>query len=280
MENRALGKGLSALIPEKTTSVENVKYVKTELVKENRLQPRTNYNDAKLEELKNSIKDKGVLQPILVREKNDGYEVIAGERRLRAARSLKMEEVPVIIKSVSDHEALVIALIENIQREELNPIEVAQAYRRLIDEFQYSQDSVAEAVRKDRSTVSNTLRILKLSQEIQKSVYDGALSFGHARALLGVESETERKRLFELTIKKGISVRELESLVKTGSKSAYRREKAKTTKHPQLVTIEDGLQKLLGTKVRVEAKKKRGKIIIEFYSLEDLNRIVKLMIKA
>ena len=181
MENRALGKGLSALIPDRTGSEksEKVNFIKTEEIKENPFQPRTNYDDAKLSELIASIKEKGVLQPILVRQKGNFYEVVAGERRLRAARSLKIEEIPVIVKSVSDQEALVLALVENIQREELNAIEEAQAFKRLIDDFQFTQDAVAQSVGKDRSTISNLLRLLRLPEEIQKSVFEGGISEGH-----------------------------------------------------------------------------------------------------
>jgi len=222
MEGKALGKGLSALIPKANTQTktEVVSYLKTSSIRDNSLQPRTNYNDEKLNDLKASIKEKGVLQPILVREKEGQHEVVAGERRLRAARALGLEEIPAIIKEVTDQEAFVIALIENIQREELNPIEEAEAYRKLIEEFGYTQEDVAQSVGKDRSTISNLLRILRLPAEIRKSVYDGELSVGHARTLLGVNVPAEQMRLFALSIKKGFSVRELENLVqsKTGKK--------------------------------------------------------------
>ena len=166
MDNRALGKGLSALIPDKANNPSdqsrsgddrNVVYVDTNLVADNSLQPRIDYNEEKLLELKNSIREQGILQPILVRSKNSGFEVVAGERRLRAARALKLEKIPIIIKEVTDKEALEIALVENIQREELNPIEEAKAFRKLIDEFQYTQEEVAQAVGKDRSTITNLL---------------------------------------------------------------------------------------------------------------------------
>ena len=279
MENRALGKGLSALIPDKvaTDQAARVTYLKTAHLRDNRLQPRTTFNDAKLEELKTSIKEKGVLQPILVREKNDAYEVIAGERRLKAARALNLDEVPVIVKEVSDQEALVIALIENIQREELNPIEEAEGYRRLIEEFQYSQDSVAQSVGKDRSTISNLLRLLRLPPEIKKSVSQGDISVGHARALLSVETLAKQKKLFERTVKKGLSVRELEHMVK--GKDAAASQKISKTKKPELAALEEVLQKMFGTKVNVLAQKKKGRIVIEYYSQEDLERIIKILKK-
>lgn len=279
MEHRALGKGLAALIPERAEVRRNetVAYLKTEILRGNAFQPRTHYDETKLEELKASIREKGVLQPILVRAKGEGYEVIAGERRLKAARALNMLEVPVIIKDVTDQEALVLALVENIQREELNPIEEAEAYRRLIEEFRYTHDQVAESVGKDRSTVSNLLRLLKLPAEIQKSVYEGSLSMGHARALLSVELPSEQRRLFALVIKKGLSVRELEDLVKPPSQAVSRREKVQGPKDHEVSALEERLQRILGTKVSIHSRNKKGKIIIEYYSLEDLDRILEII---
>ena len=279
MENRALGKGLSALIPDKDRSGaitgEVVAYLKTTKVRDSRFQPRTKYDDAKLEELKESIKAKGIIQPILVREVQNGeYEVIAGERRLKAARALNMEDVPAIIKSVTDEETFVIALIENVQREDLNPIEEAQAYQRLIHDFRLTQDDVAKAVGKDRSTISNIMRLLKLPEEIQKFVYGGEISMGHARALLSLESTEDIKRFFDLIRKKGLSVRELENLIQS-SEGKARRVKSKEKRDFEIVALEEQLQKALGTKVRIKANKKRGKIIIEYYSLDDLDRIIR-----
>lgn len=282
MENRALGKGLSALIPEKIDLAKGdvVTYLKTDLIKGNSLQPRTNYSDTKLNDLKASIKEKGVLQPILVREKNQGYEVIAGERRLRAARLLDIKEVPVIIKNVNDQEALVIALVENIQREELNPVEEAEAYRKLIEEFKYTQETVAQSVGKERSTITNTLRLLKLPAEIIKSIYQGNLSFGHARTLLGVDHSNEQIRLFHLTLKKELSVRELENLVKSSQeKGGKRRERNPIKSNHEITALEEDLQRILGTKVRILSQKKRGKIVIEYYSPDDLERIMRLIKK-
>lgn len=280
MEHKALGKGLSALIPEKIEAKkgEAVTYLKTDVIHDNNFQPRTHYDSAKLEDLKASIKEKGVLQPILVREKNGEYEVVAGERRLRAARALNMKEIPVIIKALTDQEALVIALVENIQREELNPMEEAEAFKRLIEEFHYTQDAVADSVGKDRSTVSNLLRLLKLPAEIQKSVYDETLSVGHARALLSVEDSREQKRLFDRTLKKGLSVRELENLVRRRAEATGRSAaRIKARKNHEILTLEEDLQKALGTKVAIVAQQKKGKIVIEYYSLDDLDRLVALL---
>lgn len=275
MENRALGKGLSALIPDKVNKIGGeVTFLKTDLVQDNPFQPRTHYDENKLAELKASIKEKGILVPILVRLKDGQYQVVAGERRLKAARSLSVQEIPAIVREVSDQEALVLALIENIQREELNPIEEAEAYKKLIEEFRYTQDMVAESVGKDRSTITNLLRLLKLPAEIQQSVYDGGLSVGHARALLGVESLAEQKRFFDLVVKKGLSVRELEELVRSGAKDSARRAKPRETRDYELAALEEQLQNALGTKVSIQSRKKKGKIVIEYYSLDDLDRII------
>ena len=278
MDNRALGKGLSALIPDKVvdaTQGENVGYIKTSLIKDNRLQPRTYYDDSKLSDLVASIKEKGVLQPILVRKLGAEYEVIAGERRLRAARVLNLENVPVIIKTATDREALVLALVENIQREELNPIEEAQGFKKLIEEFSFSQEDVAQSIGKDRSTISNLLRLLKLPEEIQKSIYDNKISVGHARALLSLENKSEQKKAFEQTLTRGFSVREVEHLVKKILAGGKLDKKTKTvTQDRDVALLEEELQKNLGTKVRILGKGKKGKLVIEYYSLDDLDRII------
>ena len=275
MENRALGKGLSALIPDKTTKTSGeVTFLKTDLVQDNPFQPRTHYDEGKLTELKASIKEKGILVPILVRLKDGKYQVVAGERRLKAARSLNVAEIPAIVREVSDQEALVLAMIENIQREELNPIEEAEPSKNLNEEFRYTQEMVAESVGKDRSTITNLLRLLKLPAEIQQSVYDGQLSVGHARALLGVELFNEQKKLFDLAIKKGLSVREIEDLVRSGVKGGLQRAKAPKARDHEVAALEEQLQNVLGTKVSIHSRKKKGKIVIEYYSLDDLDRII------
>ncbi|VAX37481.1 Chromosome (plasmid) partitioning protein ParB [hydrothermal vent metagenome] len=281
MENKALGKGLSALIPEKLPEGipqdeprNGVAFLKTASISDNSLQPRTNYADDKLGELKASIKEKGVLQPILVRKKNGNYEVVAGERRLRAARALDLEEVPVIVKELSDQDALVIALVENIQREELNPIEEAEAFKRLIEEFHYTQDAVAQSVGKDRATISNLLRLLKLPMSIQKMVYDSKVSMGHARALLGLDSVIAQEKLAEAIVSKGISVRETEALVRVGGIQSGQKKIKKKEKNQDILALEADLRTVLGTKVSVLSKKNKGKLIIEYYSLDDLDRIL------
>ena len=281
MENRALGKGLSALIPEKSEekNLSGVDHIDINKIDDNRLQPRSNYDTEKLEFLKSSIKERGVLQPIIVREKDGRFEVVAGERRLRASRSLGLEKIPALVKDMSDQEALVVALIENIQREDLNPIEEALAYKRLIEDFHYTQDSVASSVSKDRSTISNLLRLLKLPDNIQKSVFDGELSVGHARALLAIDSANDRNKIFEKVLKEKLSVRALEILIQSLEKGISRVSKEVQEQLHELKACEDQLQKLLGTKVKVSSSKKRGKITIEYYSLDDMERIINLIKK-
>lgn len=286
MENRALGRGLSALIPEKVnvstsqeTRTSDVAFLKVAKIRDNAQQPRTHYDSMKLDELKASIKDKGVLQPILVRPDGEGYEVIAGERRLRAARALGMDEVPVIIKNVSLQEAFVIALVENIQREELNAIEEAQAYARLTKEYQFSREEVAKAVAKDPSTVSNAMRLLSLPDYIQDAVIDEKVSMGHARALLAVENEVRQRQLFEKVIAKSLSVRELEALIKSEGHTLLRHAKREKPRSADIASIEEDLQRVVGTKVRIQSQKKRGKIVIEYYSFDDLERILGIILK-
>lgn len=280
MDNKVLGKGLSALIPEKSESIadNNVTQIKTSLIKDNRLQPRTYYDEEKLSELIASIKEKGVLQPILVRKVGAEYEVIAGERRLKAARTLNLEAVPAVVKVATDREALVLALVENIQREDLNSIEEAQSFKKLIEDFNFNQEDVAKAVGKDRSTVSNLLRLLKLPDEIQKSIFTGQLSTGHARALLAVEDKKLQMKLFEDVISKDLSVREIERLIKSSSEDSKSvgavPHKDALKKQEDISLLEEDLQRSLGTKVRLSGNGKKGKIIIEYYSLEEFDRII------
>ena len=282
MESRALGRGLSALIPEKVeagpSSGDKISYLTIEKIRDNSQQPRTNYDQAKLDELQSSIKEKGFLQPILVRAVDGEYEVIAGERRLRAARALGLAEIPVIIKDVSQAEAFVIALVENIQRQELNAIEEAFAFRRLIDEFRLTYNQIAQSVGKEPSTINNTVRLLKLPKEIQDGVVSGAVSMGHARALLAVEAPVRQKHLFLKVIEKGLSVRQIEAQIKSEGHTLLRiPRRVSASRSQDLASLEEELQRLLGSKVRIQAKKKRGKIIIEYYSQDDFERILQII---
>ena len=281
MERRALGKGLSALIPEKVLESgerkEEIIYLQIGQIKPNPLQPREDFNQQSIEELAQSIKEKGVIQPLLVRRRGDNYELIAGERRFRAVNSLGLKEIPAIVRDVSDQDSLELALIENIQREGLNPIEEAHAYRHLIDKFQVSQEKISEVLGKARVSITNTLRLLKLPHEIQEEMKKGRISFAHGRALLEIEDENQQRRLAQDTIAKGLSVRELENLIKSNRPKSIKRSIGQGQREPIVAILEEQLQHALATKVRISKRKKRGHINIEFYSQEDLQRIVNVI---
>lgn len=286
MQKKALGKGLSALIPERAMEAaeegraeergERVSYVNVRRIKPNPFQPRENFDKKRLDELVASVREKGVVQPVLVRHKDGDYELIAGERRLRAAKEIGMEEVPVIVKDVSDVDVLELSLIENIQREELNPIEEAKAFQRLIDEFKFTQEEVAKAVGKERATISNTIRLLGLPKRAQEMVTGGELSMGHARALLGLSGEHTILKLANRIVRNGLSVREVEAIVARRRSAGIPVEVPKTRDH-KIMFFEEELQRSLGTKVKIQHGKKRGKIQIDYYTVEDLERIYNLI---
>ncbi len=284
MEKRALGKGLSALIPENITehtnvlaenSGERIMSVSIEKVIPSKYQPREKFDSEKLDELKRSIKEKGVVQPLIVRESPNGnYELIAGERRLRAMKALDYKEVSVIVRNVNDLDVLELSLIENIQRENLNSIEEAHAYKRLMDEFNFTQEKISEVIGKERSTVANTLRLLSLPKKIQELIQKGDLSIGHAKVILSVQNERKQLLIAEKIITKGLSVRELEVLVMSETRTNPKKE---ITKDEFVKSIEEELQMILGTKIRINHGKKRGTINIEYFSNEDLDRILKIL---
>ena len=281
MERRALGKGLSALIPEKTvetaTHREEIIYVQSGQIKPNPFQPRENFDQLSIEELAQSIKEKGVIQPLLVRRRGDNYELIAGERRFRASNILGLKEIPVIVRDVSDQDSLELALIENIQREGLNPIEEAHAYQHLMDKFKVTQEKISEVLGKARVTITNTLRLLKLPHEIQEEMKKGRISFAHGRALLEIEDTNQQRKLVQDIISKGLSVRELENLIKSSRPKLIKRKIGQGQREPLVAILEEQLQHALATKVRISKRKKRGHINIEFYSQEDLERIVNVI---
>ena len=281
MERKALGRGIGALImergPDKSGREEKITYLHPDQIKPNPFQPRENFDDQTLEELKQSIKEKGIIQPILVRRKGDIYELIAGERRFRAALALNLLEIPAIVKDVQDEDSLELALIENIQRQDLNPIEEARAYKYLIDKFQITQEKISEIIGKARVTITNTLRLLKLPQEIQEDLRKGKISFAHGRALLEIEDENQQRRLAKEVILSGLSVRELENLIKMRRPKMPKMKIGQSTRDPHVGVLENELQQALATKVRISKRKKRGHILVEFYSDEDLQRIVKKM---
>lgn len=296
MEKRALGKGLAALIGDKQAQTYKkpvplfadgessktrgeIRYLEIEKVSAGKFQPREDFDDNKLKDLIASIKAKGVLQPILVRKVASGFEIIAGERRFRAASALKLDRIPAIVKDVKDEEALVISLIENIQREGLNPIEEANAFAKLLDNFKFSQDDIARALGKDKTTVSNILRLLKLPADIQKCLAKGEISLGHAKVLLATDDPKKQRKLCQLIISNSLSVRELENKINAALPQRKRKATTLRTADPYILNYERILQLAVGTKVRIMAHKKRGKIVIEFYSPQDLERIVNILKK-
>lgn len=294
MAARGLGKGLDALIPstaevqkkavKNDAKAEDIKNTSETLVsilkvEPNRDQPRKNFDEDTLEELADSIKQFGLLQPILVQDRNTYYEIIAGERRWRAAKKAGLKEIPVIIKNYTDQEIVEISLIENIQREDLNPIEEAQAYKRLLSEFNLKQDEIAERVSKSRTAVTNSIRLLKLCDEVQQMIITEMITTGHARALITIENMEHQYALAQKIFDEKLSVRDVEKLVKSWGKTAGGKASKKGEETGRLEAIyQDMAEKLkvsLGTKVSITAKGEgNGKIEIEFYSHDDFDRIV------
>jgi ParB family chromosome partitioning protein len=279
----ALGRGLSALIPDAPPAApapsDRTLDVDTDLLRPNKFQPRTDMNDERIEELSRSIRSHGIIQPIVVRKVGQGYEIIAGERRWRAAQRAGLMKVPVVVRDVPENRLLAVALIENIQRQDLNPIEEAVAYRRLADEFHLTQEQIAEAVGKDRSSIANYVRLLRLPQEVRASVASNAISMGHARALLSLADEASQLRIGRDIVARHLSVRDVEALVKQEGKDT------KETKDTQRVdpntrAAEDKLRLALGTRVRIKRRGKSGRIEIEFVNEDELQRIYELLTGA
>ena len=275
---KGLGKGIgidSLIPPEKAKSKDAV------MIDIQKVEPRKNFDEDSLLELSDSIKQFGILQPLLVQDKNDYYEIIAGERRWRAAKLADLKEVPVIVKKLTDQEIVEISLIENIQREDLNPIEEAIAYKRLLDEFHLKQDEVAERVSKSRTAVTNSMRLLKLSDQVQQMVIDDLLTTGHARALLGIEDKDKQYALAQKIFDEKLSVRETEKLVKKMQNEKKETPAKETPIDPKMDIIyqdlEEKMKDIMGTKVSIRRKDaKKGTIEIEYYSPEELDRIMDL----
>ena len=297
---RGLGKGLDSLIPTNVMMESEVKHatvstasspeeekdgtlmVKLSKVEPNREQPRKNFDEDSLQELAESLKQFGMLQPILVQNRGDYYEIIAGERRWRAAKIAGLKEVPVIVRELTDQEIVEISLIENIQREDLNPIEEAQAYKRLLTEFHLKQDEVAERVSKSRTAVTNSMRLLKLCDEVQKMVVDDMISTGHARALISIEDPEEQYLIAQKIFDENLSVRETEKLVKKIQNNKDIPVEKKKVSDPAMEAIyhdlEEKMKSILGTKVAINKKDdQKGKIEIEYYSMDELDRIIDLI---
>ena len=280
MIKRGLGKGLEALIPKAEHKEKGfVIEMDIESLTPNLFQPRKDFNKEKMEELKGSIKKHGIIQPIVVRKIANGYEIVAGERRLKAAKEIGLKKIPAIIKSINNEKSLEIALVENIQREDLNPVEQANAFKRLIDEFKLTQQELAEVTGKSRALVTNTIRLLKLNPEIQKNISEGKISFGHAKLLLSIEDEEVQKAVCDRIIANDLSVRDTERLIKNIEKVQKKQFKVKNITIERFPEVEGKLRDILGTKISILYDGKKGKIDIEFYSKEDLRRIVDLLLK-
>ncbi|MBA7609995.1 Stage 0 sporulation protein J [subsurface metagenome] len=280
MIKRGLGKGLEALIPKAEHKEKGfVIEMDIESLIPNLFQPRKDFNKEKMEELKGSIKKHGIIQPIVVRKMANGYEIVAGERRLKAAKEIGLKNIPAIIKSFNNEKSLEIALVENIQREDLNPVEQANAFKRLIDEFNLTQQELAEVTGKSRALVTNTIRLLKLNPEIQKNISEGKISFGHAKLLLSIEDEEVQKAVCDRIMANDLSVRDTERLIKNIGKVQKRKFEVKNITIERFPEVEGKLRDVLGTKISILYDGKKGKINIEFYSKEDLRRIVDLLLK-
>jgi ParB family chromosome partitioning protein len=282
LQKTGLGKGLSALIPvappqslQNTSSDDPKTQVDIDKISPSPFQPRRAFDEIKLQELAVSIRNQGIIQPLVVRPKGERFELIAGERRWRAAMKAGLSTVPVVVRQASDRDALQLALIENLQREDLNPIEEAVGYRRLQDEFTWSQEEVAEKVGKSRPAVTNALRLLSLPSEVQQELASGNLPAGQARALLGLQSEAVIITAYREVIARALSTRETEKLVRN-LKLGRRRRRESAAVDPDLRSLVEELQRALGTKIRVlpKARSNKGKIEIEYYSLPDLERII------
>lgn len=295
VKKKGLGKGLDSLIPDNRSSKASTKpeideskqsteiktgeqMMKINMVEPNREQPRRNFEEDALLELADSIKQFGVLQPLIVRKRKDYYEIIAGERRWRAAKIAGVKEIPVIIKDYNEQEVVEIALIENIQRENLNPIEEAMAFKKLLEEYHLKQDEVAERVSKSRTAVTNSMRLLKLNEKVQQMIIDDMISTGHARALLAIDDQEQQYILANKIFDEKLSVRETEKLIKNLKNPKKIKEKKKIENAFVYTDLEDKMKQILGTKVHVSAKGKgKGKIEIEYYSDDELERMFDLI---
>lgn len=278
-KHKALGKGLSALIPEGLNLAdggEQFFQCPIEAIEPNPYQPRQAFGDQELEELVNSVRERGIITPLLVSKAEKGYRLIAGERRWRAAQKAGLARVPVVVRESTPIESLELALIENIHRKDLNPLEEALAYSRWIEDTSKTQEALAERLGKDRSTITNMLRLLKLPKTIQKDLLEDRISMGHARVLAGLKSDDEQMRLRDLILKKALSVRQAETLVKKAKTPGPPRTD-KSEKDHYMRSLADNLKRSLGTKVEIKKRGKRGSIVIHFYSDEELDRLLEIL---
>jgi ParB family chromosome partitioning protein len=280
-KKKVLGKGLGALIPD-FDAVGDLSgdYFLCDIdrIQPNQYQPRKQFSDQELESLCLSIKEQGIIQPLILRKSHNDFELIAGERRLRAAKLAGLKKVPCVLKDISDVQQLEISLIENIQRENLNPIEESEAYHRLITEFHLTQEQAADRVGKSRSTVANFLRLRQLPEQIKASIIDGRLSMGHARAILGISLNTDQLAVWRKILSKDLSVREVESLTKRLKEAPKKRKRQESiSDNIYYSDIADELSRIFGTKIQIKRKGKKGKVVIEFYNDRDLDRLLSLL---
>jgi len=277
-KRKALGKGLSALIPEASILNGDVNYFQCpiEEIEPNPYQPRKEFGNQEMEELVSSVQEKGIITPLLVRKAEKGYHLIAGERRWRAAQKAGLERVPVVVRESTPIESLELALIENIHRKDLNPIEEALAYKRWLEDASTTQEALAKKLGRERSTITNMLRLLKLPQSIQKDLINERLSMGHARLLVGLKDSEEQNMIRDLVIKKGLSVRQLEELLKK-RRTPQRPKKISVESEYYLQSLSDSLKRSLGTKVEIRKRGRMGSINIYFYSDEELDRLLEIL---
>lgn len=276
MGNKGLGKGLGALLPDLNQD-ESVREVPLKELRPNPYQPRKQFDKESLAELGRSIKRHGLVQPLIVRKSIHGYEIVAGERRFRAAEMVNLERVPVVIRECDEDQMMEIALIENLQREDLNPLEIATAYQKLMDHLSLTQEELAERVGKGRSSIANFLRLLQLPPEIQDEVSRGTLSMGHARALLAIKEKELQKKVAKQVVKERLSVRQLEELTQKITQARSKQQTSAYKPSPQYRQFEDLLQEVLSTPVKIHRGRKKGRIEIEFYSEKELERLVELL---
>ena len=278
-QKHGLGRGLGALIPGAEIARVSVQELPLTDLELNPFQPRKHFDQAALEELASTIRDHGILTPVVVRRVADGFQVVAGERRIRAARLAGLTHVPAIVRDASDSQALQMALVENLQREDLNPLEAAEAYQRLVDEFGLTQEELAGRLGRDRSSVANSLRLLRLPKRIRDDVAEGTLSEGHARALLGLERAADQLKARDEVVRRGLNVRGTEALVRrlrgTGIKGARQ-----PNQNPNLSALEDQLRTALGTRVRIVADGRGGTLHITYFSSDDLTRIADIILRS
>lgn len=289
-KNRGLGRGLDALfssseIDTKEISAEKkeeiqargIDFININDIKPNENQPRKVFDEEKLQELASSIKEHGLIQPVILRKAEKGYEIVAGERRWRACRKAGLKEIPCIIKELTDEQNMLVAIIENMQREDLNPIEEAEGLNQMISNFGMTQEEVSKSVGKSRPYITNSLRLLKLPEEVRDFVSEGKLTTGHARAIAGIADKEKQVDIAEFTIKEELSVREIEKLIKQEHSPKKRNPRKKAAKSADVKRVEEDLKHIIGTKVTLNQSGRKGKIEIEYYSREELERLIELL---